>query len=116
MKKTTIFWTAILGLGLLLLAPHGQSQSPVQLKDQDEVVRQQMIAWTKDLGVTCTECHQVTNFRDDAKPSFKVALMHQKFVEVLKANGMDGNKAPEASCFTCHQGKLKPPRRPKSTP
>jgi len=62
---------------------------------------------SRELGVTCTECHSTSNFKDPSKSQFKVALAHTKIVEVLKREGMDGKNGQEASCYMCHQGKLK---------
>lgn len=67
-----------------------------------------MIKISRQLGVTCTECHTTKNFRSGDKPSFKVSLVHMKMVDVLKQNGLSGkNGEPEASCYMCHRGQLK---------
>lgn len=91
----------------LVWAPIVMGQSSQDFKTEQEVVRIQMVQLSRELGVTCTECHSQKNWKDDAKPSFKTAAKHLKVVEVLKQNGMDGKSGPEASCFTCHQGRLK---------
>lgn len=84
-----------------------QAQTPEKLKQTEEEIRQEMITISRQLGVTCTECHNVKNFKDDSKKSFKVSLKHIKMVEFLKLNGLSGNNSePEASCFMCHKGKL----------
>jgi hypothetical protein len=78
-----------------------------KFKKEEELVRISMLQMSRELGVTCTECHSTSNFKDSSKPQFKVALEHSKIVEVLKREGMDGKLGPEASCFMCHKGKLK---------
>lgn len=72
-----------------------------------------MVVISRHLGVTCTECHNLKNFRDDSKKAFKVSLEHMKWVELLKANGMDGKNAPEATCYMCHRGLLQPAYKEK---
>lgn len=76
--------------------------------DNEERIREQMITISRELGVTCTECHKVTNFADGSKKTFKVSLNHMKLTQMLKENGMDGKKGPEATCYMCHRGKLRP--------
>ena len=66
-----------------------------------------MLQISRELGVSCTECHLASNFKDPSKNHFKVAVAHKKWVQVLKDSGMDGKNGPEASCYTCHQGRLK---------
>lgn len=92
---------------VLTWTPGGLSQSSADFKTEQEVVRVQMVQLSRELGVTCTECHSQKNWKDDAKTTFKTARKHLKVVEVLKQNGMDGKNGPEASCFMCHQGRLK---------
>lgn len=109
MKKESIFLTVVAAAILLLVAPVARTQSPAHIKDNDEKVRLAMIQISKELGTTCTECHSVSNFKDDAKNSFKTALKHLKVVAAMKANGMDGKSGPEANCYMCHRGELRPP-------
>ena len=99
-------------LWILVLAPVSPGQSARELKSEEEVVRQEMARISKELGTTCTECHNLKNFKDDSKKSFKVAAEHMKLVALLRANGMDGKKAPEANCFVCHRGSMKAPTEP----
>jgi hypothetical protein len=67
-----------------------------------------MIVISRQLGVTCTECHNLQNFASDEKKSFKVAKDHMRIVETLHSSGFDGKKGPEASCYMCHKGQLRP--------
>ncbi|MFN8790569.1 MAG: hypothetical protein ACK5Y2_03835 [Bdellovibrionales bacterium] len=103
--KSLWFLTVI--LGLILGVSLSQSQSSVEFKKEQEIIRVQMVQLSRELGVTCTECHSQKNWKDDAKPSFKTARQHLQVVEVLRQNGLDGKKGPEASCFMCHQGRLR---------
>jgi hypothetical protein len=93
---------------LLILTPSGRSESASKIKIDEEKTRQEMVVISRQLGVTCAECHNVQNFALSDKKSFKVAKDHLRIVEVLRAQGFDGKKGPEASCFMCHQGALRP--------
>lgn len=84
------------------------AQTAEKIKKTEEEIRQEMIKISRQLGVTCTECHTTKNFKSDEKPNFKVSLSHMKVVEQLKQNGMSGKgNEPEASCYMCHRGHLK---------
>jgi nitrate/TMAO reductase-like tetraheme cytochrome c subunit len=94
-------------ISIYFLSSFSLAQTPEKLKQTEEEIRKEMISISSQLGVTCTECHNVKNFKDDSKKSFKVSLKHLKMVELLKLNGLSGNNSePEASCFMCHKGKL----------
>lgn len=92
-----------------------QAENIVKIKLKEQEVREQMIQISKELGVTCNECHNVSNFADASKPAFKISREHIKIVSLLKQNGFDGKKGTEASCFMCHQGKLNPNLSDKKT-
>lgn len=75
---------------------------------QEEKIREEMVTISRELGITCSECHNVQNFSDNSKKAFKVGLEHMKLTQMLKENGLDGKKGPTATCYLCHRGKLKP--------
>lgn len=106
--KSGILAAAALTLSFLLIAPTAHTEPVSQLMTKEDQIREQMISISKQLGVTCTECHNVKNFTEDTKVNFKVAREHIKIVSLLKAHGFDGKKETEASCTMCHHGKLKP--------
>lgn len=95
-------------LGILFFASEGHSQSAAKIKSTDEVVREEMIEISRHLRVTCTECHNVDNFKDNKKASFKIAKEHMGIVNLLKSKGFDGKDGPLATCYMCHRGALKP--------
>lgn len=99
--------SSVLVLGILWVQST-HSQSVTSFVSEEERIREQMITISRELGVTCTECHKVTNFADGSKKTFKVSLDHMKLTQMLKQNGMDGKKGPEATCYMCHRGKLMP--------
>ena len=91
-----------------LLTISVQAQLSEKIKQTEEEIRQEMIVISRQLGVTCNECHHIKNFKDASKRSYQIALKHIKVVELLKLNGFSGSSnEPEASCYTCHKGKLK---------
>ena len=98
-------------LPLLFLAPHSLSQSvsPTVLKKDSQEYRELMVKISRQLGVTCTTCHNTANFADASKREFVVAKDHLKIVQLLIDSGMNGQKgAPKADCYMCHRGVLKP--------
>lgn len=93
--------------------PKAQAQSAQKIKLKEEEIRHSMVTISRQLGVTCTECHNMKKLADDSLKSFQVAREHMKIVEILKLNGMDGKKGPEASCFMCHRGQMSVPYKEK---
>lgn len=93
---------------LLLVATKAQSESVNDLVSKEEKIREEMITISRELGVTCTDCHSVRNFKDDSKKNFKIGKEHMKLTQLLKDNGFDGKKGPASTCFMCHRGKLTP--------
>lgn len=95
-------------LFVLFFASAGFTQTAEKIKKSEDDVREEMIKISRQVGVTCTECHSTKNFKSNEKPNFKVALAHMKMTETLKQNGFSGkNGEPEASCYLCHRGQLK---------
>lgn len=109
MKKETIFLTVIALIVVVLLAPPAKTQSARNLKQTEQQIREEMLQITKELGTTCVACHQTNNFKDSSKKAFQVGAQHMKLVAVMKANGFDGKNGPEANCYMCHRGEIKPP-------
>lgn len=113
----------LLGLALflpLMLSPQADAQSAKKVKNQEEDLRAYMVTISRQLGVTCTTCHNTDNFRSDEKRQFKVGKEHMKLTQLLLDNGMDGKKGPRADCYMCHRGKLMPeykePTHPMTNP
>lgn len=109
MGKQSIFFTLLVLVAALLLAPRARTESAQALKAGEARVREEMLQLTKELGTTCTECHKINDFKDAAKIGFRIGAKHMKLVAVMKANGFDGKNGPEANCYMCHRGELKPP-------
>lgn len=103
--------------GIRLEATTASAQSASKLKEQEDDVRKSMVIMSRQLGVTCTSCHNTQNFKSAEKMEFKVALEHIKLTQVLIDHGMDGTKGqPKADCYMCHRGVLKPDYKEKIDP
>lgn len=90
-------------------SPLAKAQSANDLKKTEAQVRAEMLSISNQLGLTCIDCHNTNNFASDEKRLFKVAAEHIKITEILKERGFDGKRGPEASCYMCHRGEIKPP-------
>lgn len=106
-KSVIVLFSALI-VALFLLSPPVHSQGVQKIKTDEDSIRESMTKLTREIGVTCTECHNVKDFKDDAKPNFRVGLEHIKITQMLKENGFNGKNGPEASCYMCHKGELKP--------
>lgn len=106
--KSLIVFGAAVFIVMLILSPKGHTESASKMKTNEDQVRQEMIVISRQLGVTCAECHNIQNFASDEKKTFKVAKEHLRIVETLRGKGFDGKKGPEATCYMCHQGELHP--------
>lgn len=58
------------------------------------------------LGVTCDHCHTPTAFENDDKPAKQTARRMIQMVRELNAKNFAGQL--QVTCFTCHQGGLRP--------
>lgn len=103
----------ILAGGLLLIFPlllsaQSSSESAATIKSSEELMREQMIVISRQLGVTCITCHNTDNFKSDRKDTFKIAKEHMKLTQLLIDSGMNGKGSAKADCYMCHRGQLKP--------
>lgn len=74
--------------------------------DSDLKTRDLMLQVSRELGVTCTYCHNSENFKDSKNKNFGIARDHFRILHSL--NSESGfNAKPKVSCFVCHQGKAK---------
>lgn len=84
------------------------TKTPSQPTDKET-----MIHWSRQLGVTCIHCHNLDNFKDDSKPTFKVSFKHFQMVKVLQEEVFSerdkGNSLKvKVDCYFCHRGKELP--------
>jgi hypothetical protein len=72
-------------------------------------LRNVMAAFTVSLGVGCAHCHVEGDFASDAKAPKRRARDMLRMV--ARANAHIGGRGA-ASCWTCHRGRVDPPRFP----
>ena len=84
--------------------------------DPDLVMRESMVVMARQLGVTCTHCHDPNNFKSGTMRTHQIAKDHMRVVQVL--NGKQGfNGKPRIDCYTCHRGEAVPAyREPTAKP
>lgn len=99
-------------VSILALHASGSGQSPVKIKSEEDLVRENMLSISRQLGVTCNTCHISENFKSDKKVEFKIAKEHIKITQILIDSGLNGKAGPMASCYMCHRGTLNPPFKP----
>lgn len=108
----------LLRFPIIVLTILGFSFAPLQYtpaqepngKSEETETRERMLNWSRHLGVTCVHCHNLANFKDDLKPSFKVAQKHSDMVRVLQQEVfMERDKGNalkvKVDCYMCHRGK-----------
>lgn len=76
-------------------------------------IKEKMMNWSRQLGVTCIYCHNLENFKEDKKLSFKISLKHDKMVRVLQEEVFDERDNAHAlkvkvDCYMCHRGQQRP--------
>ncbi len=98
---------------LLVMTPNVQSESPKKIIEHEERIRSEMLVISKELGVTCTECHNLKNFSSPDKRLFQISREHIRIVNLLRESGFDGKVGPLATCYMCHRGLLKPEFTPQ---
>lgn len=76
-------------------------------------MKERMKNWSRQLGVTCVYCHNIDNFKDDSKQSYKTSLKHYQMTKVIQEDVF--NKRDQAGilkvkvdCYMCHRGEDKP--------
>lgn len=91
---------------VILLSLKLAAQTKDNLLENEKKVRDQMIVISRQLGVSCKECHNLDNFKSDEKIEFKIAKEHMRVVNLLNDKGFRGT--PKADCYMCHRGQMKP--------
>ena len=92
----------------LTLVNHRISEALASPKDDELAQRDFMIKISRQLGVTCTHCHNVNNFKDKSMSTYKVAAEHIRMVELLNQRSFTAKNGPRADCYMCHRGKAQP--------
>jgi hypothetical protein len=73
--------------------------------------------WSRSLGTSCQHCHIVDQWVKDDKPEKQVARDMLHMVGEINTNLLANiknldSKNPKIVCWTCHEGRIKPPRPP----
>jgi hypothetical protein len=100
--------TFLINSCFLLIAQNAFSQTAKKIKSTEEQIRESMVTISRQLGVTCTYCHNTDDFKNSEKPFFKIAKEHMRLTQILIDSGMDGRSGPKADCYMCHRGQSKP--------
>ena len=87
------------------------SEAERESKDWDLQKREEMVRMSRQLGVTCTHCHDVTDLKKADKPAYTIALNHIRITNLLNQEGFKGK--PKVDCYLCHRGSAKPEYREK---
>ncbi len=91
---------------LLLVFIANSADSAKPEPDADMKVREQMVQISRELGVTCTYCHNSENFKDPKNKNFGIARDHIRITQLLNSEqGFKGK--PKVTCYVCHQGEAK---------
>jgi hypothetical protein len=101
----TCLVVAFVGSSVFITFESPEARAP---SDRDQQTRELMVKISRQLGVTCNYCHDVTNFRSAKLPTYKIGKEHLKIVDLLNRQGFKGPKAPKADCYMCHRGKAVP--------
>jgi hypothetical protein len=75
----------------------------------DNSMALQMGVFTASLGAPCTECHVEGDYGSDDNPKKLVGRRMRGMVGSIPKQ-FAGTKVPEISCYSCHQGQLRPVR------
>jgi hypothetical protein len=100
--------TFLISTSLLLIAQKSHAQTAKKIKSTEEQIRDSMVTISRQLGITCTYCHNTDDFKNSDKPFFKIAKEHMRLTQILIDSGMDGKSGPKADCYMCHRGQSKP--------
>lgn len=97
-----------------IYAAQTRRQQVKQSVDPDVAMRKWMLEISRQLGVTCTHCHNVKDFKDNSKEAYKVAKNHISIVEWLNKDGFyKDRRGTQVNCYVCHRGKAQPDYKEK---
>jgi hypothetical protein len=73
--------------------------------------------WSRSLGTSCQHCHVVDQWAKEDKPEKQIARDMASMVGEINSKllvnikNLD-SKNPRIACWTCHEGRIKPPHPP----
>ena len=100
-------------LSLIVLGLSPASVTAKDANDPDLKIRESMVNISRQLGVTCTHCHDVHDFRKSDMPTHKMARSHLEIVAKLNENA--SSLGGKVDCYMCHRGIAKPDFREKQS-
>jgi len=106
MKKN--IQTFLLCALVVFISKPSQAADTKKFKDTEIAKREFMVKIARQLGVTCNFCHDVNNFKDGSKPTYKVGKEHISVVELINSKGFIRSNSARADCYMCHRGKSIP--------
>jgi hypothetical protein len=73
--------------------------------------------WSRSLGTSCQHCHVVDQWAKDDKPEKQIARDMASMVGEINGKLLANiknldSKNPRIGCWTCHEGRIKPPPPP----
>jgi hypothetical protein len=74
-----------------------------------------METWSRSLGTSCKHCHVIDQWAKDDKPEKQIGRDMLHMMGEINTNLLANiknleSKNPAISCWTCHEGRVKPPR------
>ncbi len=104
MRFITVFFT----LFAIFFTTAVGAKKKAPIIDQDLAMREYMVEITRQIGVTCTHCHNLKNFKDSSKDLWKVGAQHIEVVKGLNRHYLKQLGIEKVDCYMCHRGKPKP--------
>lgn len=109
-SKTSMLHITLIALGvtasLFVNSASQARKAETRVADPDLKMREEMVSISRQLGVTCTHCHNPANFRSAEKKTFGIAKEHMKLVRVINGpHGLGGK--PKIDCYACHRGEAR---------
>jgi ketosteroid isomerase-like protein len=97
--------TQMVPAGARAAAPQSRFKNIQVLTDMaDSDIQKEMQGFATALGVTCTYCHNETNFASDEKPKKQIARRMLTMVRTMNKDFLGG----KAACVLCHRGATVP--------
>ena len=94
--------------------PKAPQKAPIKAKSKElepwqawDKYREQMITISRQLGVTCTHCHDTRNYRDASKKTHQIAKSHLEMVDMINEK-YKNSFSDKVDCYMCHKGQAKP--------
>jgi ketosteroid isomerase-like protein len=109
-KRLVIFSCGIVAFAGMQLVPAGSAPQSrfknikVLTNMADADIQKEMQGFTVALGVTCSHCHNETNFASDEKPTKEIARRMLTMVRTMNKDFLGG----KAACVLCHRGSAVP--------